>query len=264
MRSHIFVLLIVFLSFFPISAQARQGMVSPKPGEGPVQMAERFGIDPSKFIKLNRELGIFVDPRRPSLIYTWQKFVLPGSITEKRYCEMQGFIQKGKEAQTNTLNREKSEMLSRSKFETLKSELEKKEKELSKMTLLIGILMGLMCIFLVVVLMIPHKRKSTGGFHSGKQFFVVFSKKLSSYGILPENESSTELSMKNSIDELVAVAVGLSLRQSRDDFSELFSFQMVPGRGGNNAWRNLNDNEKEAFIREYMKRMDKIIDENSS
>ena len=62
---------------FAASALAAPQIVHPRNGEGPVQVAERCGIDPKVFIELNRNR--FINPKKISLIYTWQEFILPES-----------------------------------------------------------------------------------------------------------------------------------------------------------------------------------------
>lgn len=76
MRCIFNMLLFAFILLFAVSSYAYE-TVSPYPGEGPVQIAERLGISPEKFIKLNLQLGNFKYPKRVSLIYTWQKFAIP-------------------------------------------------------------------------------------------------------------------------------------------------------------------------------------------
>lgn len=77
-KSIIMVATFLLLSLiFSVSAFAQPRMVHPLPGEGPVQVAERYGVDIAEFIKLNRDR--FVNPKRVSLVYTWQEFILPES-----------------------------------------------------------------------------------------------------------------------------------------------------------------------------------------
>lgn len=70
------VLLVGFFWLIPsVAVFAAPQIVHARRGEGPVQIAERYGVDPKVFIDLNRDR--FVNPKRVSLIYTWQEFILP-------------------------------------------------------------------------------------------------------------------------------------------------------------------------------------------
>lgn len=69
-------LIAVFLFlFFCQSAFAAPEFVSPQPGEGFSQMAERYGVSLKQLIKVNRDK--LVNPNNVNLIHTWQKFQLP-------------------------------------------------------------------------------------------------------------------------------------------------------------------------------------------
>lgn len=55
---------------------------SPKPGQGSVQLAERYHMDPTLFIKMNKADHRFKN-NNPSLIYTWQSFIVLVPRVEK-------------------------------------------------------------------------------------------------------------------------------------------------------------------------------------
>lgn len=73
----IVLLIVLLVTFFMVSSSFAYEFASPKKGEGPVQIAERIGVSPKKFIALNLRLGNFKYPNRVSLIYMGQKFAVP-------------------------------------------------------------------------------------------------------------------------------------------------------------------------------------------
>ena len=77
MKNAILILFFVIANMlFAVTVARAATWVSPRPGEGIVHLAERYGADPREFVKLNKELGKFTNPKRIALIYTWQKFML--------------------------------------------------------------------------------------------------------------------------------------------------------------------------------------------
>lgn len=83
MKTNLAIMFLVALLclIFTAGAFAAPQTVHPRRGEGPVQVAERCGVDPGVFIRLNMDR--FVNPKRVSLIYTWQEFVLPEEVAVK-------------------------------------------------------------------------------------------------------------------------------------------------------------------------------------
>ncbi|EKE24964.1 MAG: hypothetical protein ACD_5C00342G0002 [uncultured bacterium] len=77
MRNIFSIFIFTLISVIIVASSCAYETASPFPGEGPVQIAERLGVSPGKFIKLNLRLGNFKNPKRVSLIYTWQKFAIP-------------------------------------------------------------------------------------------------------------------------------------------------------------------------------------------
>lgn len=96
MNTNILILVAVILSWFAPNAFASPVIVHPKSGDGLVQIAERYHVNPTKFIELNRNR--LVDPKRPSLIYTWQGFVLPESTASTSGKPAKASLSKAKAA----------------------------------------------------------------------------------------------------------------------------------------------------------------------
>lgn len=248
-------------------ARADYEYVSPRKGEGPVQIAERLKIDPVEFIRLNKKLGLFRYPERPSLVYEWQKFAIPsseklqqGEFIKKEECQklvQESQIKAQQDKEIIAIPSEPESKMAKSELTEPSSE-EKKEN--------LNLLIAVLCIFFLFValaILIYNLRdifenKKTDIFE--KKFHVLFSNKLRSYCMLKDKNLDVVLNAKNSLPELAEAAFPTVMDNVLINIENTFSFDISSFGTQKNSWRNLSQNEKELFLKEVRQLLEAYIE----
>ena len=276
MKKNIVVAIIFALSLFTSqAAMAAKIFVSPRPGEGPVQIAERYGADPAVFIRLNRSLGNFVRPKRPSLVYTWQKFELPESKSLKKTELLKAKLSAGISVVIPSDSAARKFLTVTRKTENAKNKVSLKSVRLSDRVVFSGLALKQsassagffffgICIFYALILclyfailgygkkvvsdkivlsLVP--KQADANKRRDQKFFVGYSSKFESYVILPNDGKNTEFQFDNTISKIIEIAAGLCMKYD-ENTHQLFSYELMDSTG-NRLWRSLSAIEKKMF-----------------
>lgn len=249
-----FSIILFFVIVFCSRAEASYVLVSPEKGEGPVQVAERYGVDPAAFIKLNRQLGNFVKPKRPSLIYTWQKFALPIEGVKHEISTQETFID-------NLDNLKTKEDVSLKNITTHPAKVVIGEKKLTRISksktnsnwpIIATVIMFFVGIFGLLFISLYQKKflsmlKEKMNFRTKEQLFVVvFSDIFSSYLILPNKGHDIEIEIRKNLIELSECGARLFLKYEGSSFAGFFTYKI--GKNiGKGFWRMLTQRERIEF-----------------
>jgi len=253
------------------SANAQQIWVSPEPGEGPVQLAERYKVSPVEFIKLNRSMGKFIDPNRVSLIYTWQSFLLPESESGDKLSGKRSYIENSNNKPSGENIREgvsvkKPVVASKEGATTLAKYLSSYHQEISQFVnnQAINIISALvflfcLCVFYILVnialnhksLLSTFKEKFSSQKTKKLMFFVCFSDAFSSYFIMPSDNKIAEMQIKRTLDGIAETAALLCLKYQENDVNNLIEYKPRLNKSYK-IWRVLKEHERMEFEHKTM------------
>lgn len=248
MKAIIIGLLIAMIAvLYPARLQAKMFWASPRPGEGPIQIAERYGVEPTYFIQVNRELGSFTYPKKPSLIYTWQKFLVVERGED--YSLLKTFKNPLKMAQYSTGKKEqpKSSDIKQGVVPQLKPQKSLPPEKQVSYVIFFEILLLTILVCLVLVL-IKGKRYKNLSFQL-EGYIISFSTNLASYCISSYREP-TKVRLMNTLEETAAETADLSVDYIKENFERIFASIKDNGKKGKGIWRELTKSEKE-FLRDY-------------
>lgn len=268
MKTAILSIILVLLISSPVFSEAEYIYISPLPGEGPVQMAERNHVDATEFIRLNKKLGKFVNPKKPSLVYTWQKFALPdGRSANQKKPSVKGqaeikngvnFLEKAKKTElpilqesaikTDAVEIEKAQLL------PVKSS-EEGESNLFLWAALSCVASLIVCLSMFGFGMTVNIKNDELKKHSFfEKYAIVFSDRLSCYCIIPNDDnSSSDMGVKKTLEELAREAVELSINQIKSNYLAIFTYKVNSKKKGGSPWRTLDEKEKKLFNEEVLK-----------
>lgn len=111
--------------------------ISPKPGKGSVQVAEKMKMLPTEFIKINLALRRYVYPGNVALIYTWQKFAIPVPKAKSSHKKVESILLESKKDKGKEISKvaevKKTEKLDKArKTEGVQEQAVKNDPDLEK------------------------------------------------------------------------------------------------------------------------------------
>lgn len=242
-----FIIFIIFL--FPVMADAYV-WISPKKGQGSIQMAEDSHVDPGAFIALNKKLGNYVKSNRPSLVYSWQKFAIPGTenTTTKGREKIEESIKipvqhEEKEYFPGSNNVIANEEIYEKERLMNKGDVEKKENRLFAIMIVVCGIFFLTFILLYVMALKRMKRKVK----TPCKFEIFLSDKFSGYYISSADGDYNPTYQEKTLDEVAAKAAELARKYLVSEIDNLFSFKLNE-KESKTSWRLLNRSEKEELL----------------